>query len=253
MSENQPAPGRERLEGRVALVTGGAIRVGRAIAEALAARGCHVGITYRSSSGPAEELVAALRAQGVQAAAAPCDQRDPAQITAAVNALETELGPTDILVNNAAIFDRTPFEEATLEDWDVHLETNLRGPWLFCKAVGPAMKERGWGGILNMLDIAAERPYVEYLPYSASKAGLLAVTRGLVRVLAPAVRVNGIAPGTVLWPEDYPEELRQAVLRRTPLGRAGTPEDIAAAALYLLESPYLTGVVLPVDGGRSLV
>jgi len=242
------------LKGRTALVTGGAVRVGRAIALALAQRGAQVAITYRSSEGPAREAVGALEAQGVRALAVRCDQRDPQQIRAAVREIEAQLGPIDVLVNSASIFERTPFAEATLDDWDSHLEVNLRGPWLFAQAVGPGMQARGEGAIVNMVDIAAERPFVGYLPYSVSKAGLVALTKGLARVLAPQVRVNGIAPGTILWPEEYPEAQKAAYLEKTPLHRAGTPEDAAAAVLFLIEgSDFVTGVILPLDGGRSLV
>lgn len=243
-----------QVKGSTALVTGGAVRVGKAIALALAERGANVAITYRSSEGPAQETAAELRAQGVQALAVRCDQRDPEQIRAAVREVEANLGPIDILINSASIFERTPFAEATLEDWDSHLEVNLRGPWLFSQAVGPGMQARGAGAIINMVDIAAERPFAGYLPYSVSKAGLVALTKGLARVLAPQVRVNGIAPGTVLWPEGYPEDQKAAYLEKTPLRRAGTPEDAATAALFLIEgSDFVTGVILPLDGGRSLV
>lgn len=243
-----------QLTGRTALVTGGAIRVGRAIALALAGRGADVGITYRSSAAEAEHTLAEIRALGVRAHGVRCDQRSPAEVAAAVREVEAALGAVDVLVNNAAVFRPTPFAEATLEDWDEHLETNLRGPWLFAQAVAPGMRARGEGVILNLLDIAVERPYPAYLPYVASKAGLEALTRGLARALAPQVRVNGIAPGTVAWPDDYPEEQKEATLTRTPLGRIGSPEDIAATALFLIEgSDFVTGVVVPVDGGRRVV
>jgi NAD(P)-dependent dehydrogenase (short-subunit alcohol dehydrogenase family) len=239
-----------QLTGKTVLVTGGAVRLGRAIARAIARRGADVAITYRTSAREADEAVAQFRSYGVRALAIACDQRVPEQIEAAVRQVEAELGPVDVLVNNAGVFNRTPFAEATLEDWDSHLEVNLRGPWLFAKALGPGMQSRGAGVILNLLDVAVDRPYQSYLPYVASKAGLQALTLGLARVLAPQVRVNGIAPGTVLWPEGYPEEQKELVLRKTPLGRAGSPEDVAAAALFLIEgSDFVTGVILPVDGG----
>jgi pteridine reductase len=156
-------------------------------------------------------------------------------------------------VNSAAIFERTPFAEATLEDWNSHLEINLRGPWLFAQAVAAGMRERGQGVIINLVDIAAERPFTGYLPYSISKAGLAAMTKGLARALAPEVRVNGIAPGAVLWPDDYPEDQKAALVEKTPLRRAGCAEDIAAAVVFLVEgSDFVTGVILPVDGGRGL-
>jgi NAD(P)-dependent dehydrogenase (short-subunit alcohol dehydrogenase family) len=241
------------LKGKTALVTGGAIRVGKAIALALAGRGADVAITYRSSSAEAAATVQALQSSGVRAHAVRCDQRDPYQVESAVLDVEQELGPPDVLVNSAAIFNRTPFEDATQEDWDSHLEINLRGPWLFAKAVGPSMKARGAGVIVNLVDAAMERPYVNYLPYAVSKAGLASLTRGLARALAPEVRVNAVAPGTVLWPEDYTDEQKEPVVLRTPLQRIGTPEDVARTVLFLIEgSDFITGAVVPVDGGFSL-
>jgi NAD(P)-dependent dehydrogenase (short-subunit alcohol dehydrogenase family) len=240
------------LKGRTALVTGGAVRVGRAIALALAARGAAVAITYLSSEEAARETAAEIAALGARALAVRCDQRDPAQVEAAVRQVEAELGPVDALVNSASIFRRTPFGEATLEDWDSHLEINLRGPWLFAQAVGPGMQARGEGAIVNLADIAAARPFTGYLPYSISKAGLVAMTRGLARLLAPEVRVNAVAPGAVLWPVGFPEEQKEAFLAKTPQRRAGRPEDAARAVVFLIEEEFITGAVLPVDGGRGL-
>ncbi|MBM3456961.1 MAG: SDR family oxidoreductase [Armatimonadetes bacterium] len=243
-----------RLAGQTALVTGGAIRVGRAIVERLAAEGAQVGFTYLSSAETAAELVQTLRKAGVRSRAVRCDQREPTQIRDAVADITGRLGPVDLLVNSAAVFRRTPLSEATVEEWDHHLDTNLRGPWLFMQAVGPSMKERGTGAIVNLLDVAAERPYPGYLPYCASKAGLECLTRGVARVLAPEVRVNGIAIGTVLWPEEYPDAARENTVARTPLARVGTPEDVAAAVAYLAaEASFVTGAILTLDGGRRLV
>jgi len=241
------------VKGRVALVTGGAVRVGKAIALALAARGASVAITYRTSSHAADETVCELHAHDIAAMAVCCDQRIPDEVSAAARAVESGLGPVDILVNSAAIFERTTVEEATQEDWDSHLETNLRGPWLFAQAVAPAMKQRGQGAIVNLVDIAAERPFPSYLPYSVSKAGLVALTKGLAVALAPEVRVNGVAPGAVMWPPNYSDEQKHALIQKTPLQRAGCPEDIAATVLFLIEgSDFITGAILPVDGGRSI-
>jgi NAD(P)-dependent dehydrogenase (short-subunit alcohol dehydrogenase family) len=240
------------VKGRVALVTGGAVRVGKAIALELARRGANVAITYRASAEASVTTVAQLQASGVRAIAVRCDQRDPDQVKAAVREIEASLGTVEVLVNSAAIFERTPVETVTLEEWDAHLEVNLRGPWLFAQAVAPGMRQHGQGVIINMVDIAAQRPFPGYLPYSVSKAGLVAVTKGLAVALAPEVRVNGVAPGAVMWPEEYPEEKKAALLRKTPLGRAGSPEDVAAAVLFLIEgSDFVTGTILPVDGGRS--
>lgn len=242
------------LSGKVAVVTGGAVRVGKAIAAALADRGAHVGFTYHSSADQAVETLAELKGRGVQSHAVRCDQRDPRQVEEAVSELEARLGPASVLVNSAAIFQHTPFEAATLEDWDSHLEINLRGPWLFAKAVAPGMRRRGEGVILNIIDIAAERPFPGYLPYSISKAGVAALTRGLAQALAPEVRVLGISPGEVMWPEGFPEEQKQLLISKAPLKREGSPDDIARTVVFMVEgSDYLTGAILPVDGGRSVV
>ena len=130
----------------------------------------------------------------------------------------------------------------------------MKGPFWFCQAVAPGMRERGHGQILNLVDVAAERPWADYSPYCASKAGLISLTKSLARALAPEVRVNAIAPGAILWPDDWTEEQQQAYLERVPLGRVGTPEEIAAAAMFLLErADFVTGQVLHVDGGRALL
>jgi pteridine reductase len=242
------------VKGRIVLVTGGAIRVGRSIALALAERGADVAITYRSSADAAARTVEELRTRGVRALAVRCDQRQPQQVTDAVAQITTQLGTVEVLVNSAAIFERTPFDVATLEDWDSHLEINLRGPWLFAQAVVPGMRTAGAGVIVNLVDIAAERPFAGYLPYSVSKAGLVALTRGLAKSLAPEIRVNGVAPGTVLWPEDYAEDQKAALIEKTPLKRSGSPADVAAAVLFLIEgSDFVSGAIIPVDGGRSIV
>ncbi|MFN3650510.1 MAG: SDR family NAD(P)-dependent oxidoreductase [Armatimonadota bacterium] len=242
------------IRGRTALVTGGAVRVGKAIALELARRGMHVGITYRSSAAEAESTVEELRALGVQAHAERCELRSPEEIERAVRGIEAALGPVDVLVNSASMFERTPLAEASLDDWDAHLETNLRAPWLLARAVGPGMAARGEGVIVNILDVAAERPFKDYTPYSASKAGLASVTMGLARDLAPHVRVNAVAPGAVLWGKHANEEYRRSVLAKTPLGRVGSAEDVARAVAFLAESgDFMTGSTITVDGGRRLV
>lgn len=241
------------LAGTTTLVTGGAVRVGRAIALALAGRGANVAITYRASADEACATAAEISALGVRSHAVCCDQRDPTQVDAAVRDIEAELGPVSVLVNNAAIFNRTPFGDSSLEDWDSHLEVNLRGPWLFARAVCPGMQARGGGVVVNLVDIAGDKPYIAYLPYCISKAGLAAMTKGLARALAPAVRVNGIAIGTVLWPDDFPEAQKQATIDKTLLKRIGDPSDVASAVLFLVEGcDFLTGAIIPVDGGARL-
>jgi pteridine reductase len=241
------------IRGKVALVTGSGRRVGRAIATALASRGCHLVLHYRTAAAEARALAAEAARLGVKAVPAGADLADPAAAAPLVRAAEEAFGRLDILVNNAAIFPRTPLGEVTAEAWDAILAVNLRAPFLLAQAAAPLMLRGGGGRIVNLADISAERPFPGYIPYCVSKAGLIALTRGLARALAPDVLVNAIAPGTVLWPEDYPVEARERELRRTPLQRTGTPEDVARAVLFLLEgADFVTGQVLALDGGRSL-
>ncbi|MBI3911125.1 MAG: SDR family oxidoreductase, partial [Armatimonadetes bacterium] len=198
--------------------------------------------------------VAEMQALGRRALAVACDQRDAGEVAAAVAEVERHLGDVDVLVNNAAIFRRTPFPDLTEDDWDDHLATNLKGPFLFARAVAAGMRSRGRGKIVNLADVAAFRPWPDYLPYSVAKAGLIALTQGLARALAPEVQVNAVAPGAVLWPPDYPEEAKRQFLARVPLGHAGDPADVARVVRFLIEgSDYVTGAVIPVDGGRLLV
>jgi NAD(P)-dependent dehydrogenase (short-subunit alcohol dehydrogenase family) len=241
------------LRGKAALVTGGAVRLGRAIALGLARRGADVLITYHSSSREAEAAVEEMRSLGVRAAAARCDQRREAEVRAAVQAELAAFGRLDVLVNSAAIFPRRPLAELDAAAWDEALETNLRGPFLFALHAAPALKADGGGKIINLADVAGVRPWPNYLPYSVSKAGVIALTHGLAKALAPEVQVNAVAPGAILWPGDYPEEQRRAVLARVPLARAGSPADVVNTILYLIEaSDYVTGALIPVDGGRLI-
>ena len=162
-------------------------------------------------------------------------------------------GRIDILVNSAAIFYRTPFATVTEADWDRFLTVNLKAPFLLCRRAGELMSRQGSGKIVNVADIAGAKVWAEYIPYSISKAGLLALTTGLAKALAPAVQVNAIAPGTVLLPDGSSAEERERALARVPLKRLGSPEDIARAAVYLIQSDFVTGEVLSVDGGQRLV
>ena len=241
------------LKNRVVLVTGGAIRVGRAIALAAAERGAWVVITYRSSADEARQTADELRALSGRSLSVRCDQADLTQVRSAIDAVLQEFGQVDVLVNSAAIFPRTPIDTVTEEEWDTVIDVNLRGPFFFARYLGPQMQAQGAGKILNLADIAAERPWPNYLPYSITKAGIVAMTRGLARALAPQVQVNAIAPGVVMWPDEYDDAAKERVLSRVPLQRAGSPADIARAAMFLLtDADYVTGVVLPVDGGRTV-
>lgn len=222
-----------RLAGRTALVTGGAKRVGLAITRALEAEGARVLVTSRT-------------AEGENAIAADLSTRD------GVEGLLAQLPAIDLLVNAAANFLREPFGTISWENFDETFALNLRAPLFLSQSLGAAMRDRGYGRIVNIADIAATLPFPAWLPYSMSKAGLVALTRGLAKALAPHVLVNAIAPGPVLLPEGISEEdARQAILP-TILKREGSAEDVAQAVVYLMTSEYVTGVTLPVDGGRLL-
>ncbi|MBI3322260.1 MAG: SDR family oxidoreductase [Candidatus Omnitrophica bacterium] len=241
------------LKGKTALVTGGAKRIGRVIALALAARGCHVAITYNTSERQAQATVREIRRKGVRSLAVRADQRRPSDVQEAVEELLRTFRRVDILVNNASSFYPTPLGEVTEAQWEDLIQTNLAGPWRFAQALGPRMKRRRSGKIINIVDSAAFRPWTTYLPYCAAKGGLVTLTWGLARALAPHVQVNGIAPGPILFPPDISRKSRQAALDQTLLRRQGSPEDIAQAVLFFLEgSDFVTGVILPVDGGRSV-
>ncbi len=240
------------LEGKVALVTGAARRVGAEIARALARRGVAVAVHYRSSEGDARALVAEIQAAGGRAVALRADVTRAADVDALVAGTEEALGGLDLLVNNAGRFVRTPFPRVTESEWDASVDANLKGPFLCCRAAAPGMIARGGGKIVNIADVAGVRPWAEYVPYSVAKAGLIALTIGLAKELAPTVLVNAVAPGAVLL-EGLSEDIARRQIARVPLRRAGAPEDVAAAVVYLAENDYVTGVCLPVDGGRLAV
>jgi len=241
------------LRGRTALVTGAARRIGRAIAEDLAAAGAHVAIGHHTSVDEAEAVVAGIRARGGTAERFAADLGDPCAVEALAAAVAARLGPVDVLVNNASVFYRTPIDTLGEAEWDAIMTVNLKTPYLLSVTLGRAMRARGAGKIVNLADIAADRPHPGYLPYNVSKAGIVALTRSLARELAPAVQVNCVAPGPVLEAIDATAESTAAVLRRTPLGRLGTAADVAAAVRFLREgSDFVTGTTVVVDGGRAL-
>jgi pteridine reductase len=230
------------LEGKAALVTGGARRIGGAISRALAAKGARVAIHYRTSRAAAEALAAEL--PGASAVGADLAEVD------ACERLVYETRP-DVLVNSAAVYERLDLGTVDAARWDRTIAVNLRAPFFLSRAAGTVMKGRGAGAIVNLGDWAALRPYPGYLPYFASKAGLLALTAGLARELAPEVRVNTVALGPVLLPPAE-EGRREAVERATLLGRLGGPESVVSAVLFVLENDFLTGQTITLDGGRSL-
>jgi NAD(P)-dependent dehydrogenase (short-subunit alcohol dehydrogenase family) len=163
------------------------------------------------------------------------------------------LGRLDVLINNASVFWRTPFGAITERDWDDHFNVNLKATFFCAQAAAQVMQKQGEGKIINISDWAGYRPYADYIPYCVSKAGVIALTQVLARTLAPTIQVNGVAPGPVLLPEDYDDREREKVIQETPLGRLGSPEDVAQAVLFLIEgSDFITGHTLVVDGGRLI-
>ncbi len=241
-----------KVKGKVALVTGAGRRLGRVIALALAEDGARVAVHYHNSKKEARALVDEIQAMDRDACLVRADQASPEEVEAAVKETESSLGEIDILVNSAAIFERAPTPEEELEVWDRHMNVNLRGPYLFARAVAPAMRIKAEGKIVNLVDVAADRPWPGYLAYSVSKAGLVALTRGLARALAPEIQVNGVAPGIILAPEHWTEEELKTALRRVPMKRVGEASDIAQTVQFLIEGPdYVTGSIIPVDGGQT--
>lgn len=241
------------IEGKVALVTGAARRLGRSIALALAERGAELVIHYHTAEREAQEVLAAAKRLGGKPVAVRADLAASAEVGAVVESAMRAFGRIDILVNSAAIFYRTPLATLTEADWDRFLAVNLKAPFLLCRQVGEIMHRQGRGKIINLADIAGTKVWAEFIPYSASKAGLLAITAGLAKALAPAVQVNAIAPGAVLLPEESDADERARAIGRVPLRRLGAPADVVRAVIYLIESDFVTGEVLTVDGGQRLV
>lgn len=241
------------IEGKVAVVTGAAKRVGRSIALALAERGAELVVHYRDSEREAQEVLALAKRAGGKPVAVQAELSTAADLARIVETAMQAFGRIEILVNNASIFYRTPFETLTEEDWDRFLNVNLKAPFLLCRQVGEIMLRQAHGKIVNLADIAGMKAWAEYIPYSISKAGMISLTQGLAKALAPSVQVNAIAPGAILLPEGTTPEERERAIRRVPLKRLGSPEDIARAAIYLIENDFITGEVLTLDGGQHLL
>lgn len=238
-----------RLRGRVALVTGGAIRLGRAIALALAREGCHVGVHYLTSRAGAAATVREIQALGADATPFRADLAEPSEAKRLVADTVRRFGRLDLLVNNAGIFFRTPLAATTPAQWDRLLDVNLRGPF-FCSQAAARVMGRTGGQIINIGDVGGIRAWPGYIPYCVSKAGLLMLTKVLALALAPRIQVNCVAPGAVLLSEDFPPRLRRRLKRNVPMGREGNPDDVTAAVLFFATAPsYITGQVLFVDGG----
>jgi pteridine reductase len=239
------------LRGRVALVTGAARRVGRAIALALAGRGMRVAVHHHASAEEAEQVVRELKAAGGEGWALTADLRDPAEAERVVRDAAAHFGSLDVLVNSAASMIRTPVADVTAEQWDEIMALNLRAPFFCARAAAKVMGERG-GAIVNIADLAGLEAWPAYVPHGISKAGVIHMTTELALALAPHIRVNAVAPGAVLLPKGWSEADAAHLKKTTPLGRIGSAEDVAQAVLYLLEAEYVTGDTLVVDGGRHI-
>ena len=243
------------LDGRCALVTGAAKRIGAVIARTLHAAGANVAIHYNRSAADADQLAAELnRSRAGSAFTIAADMRDISAVERmAARVLERSGNKLDVLVNNASNFYPTPIGTITLEQWDDLFGSNLKAPLFLSQALVPALRAAR-GVIVNIVDVHAQRPLRDHPVYGPAKAGLAMLTRSLAKDLGPDVRVNGVSPGAILWPDEgMSDGLRAAIIKQTALKRAGTPEDIAAAVLFLVrDAPYVTGQIIAVDGGRSV-
>jgi NAD(P)-dependent dehydrogenase (short-subunit alcohol dehydrogenase family) len=237
-------------KGKTALVTGGAHRVGKAITLALARAGANVVINYHSSAGPAEETAAEARALGVDALPLQADVADLDQVTAMVAAAQERFGAVDILVNAASLWKQTPFPTQDLTDWHRVTDILIDGSFFCANALAPTMLERGEGAIVNIVDLSAWQPWPGFTAHAVGKAALMALTRQLALELAPAVQVNAVAPGPVLPPPGYDEARAARIAAGTLKNRWGRPEDVADAVMFLIQSDYITGEVIVVDGGE---
>ncbi|HEY4646887.1 MAG TPA: pteridine reductase [Steroidobacteraceae bacterium] len=242
------------LAGKSVLVTGAARRVGAAIVRMLHAHGANVLIHHRAAAVAAAELAASLNAvRRGSAAVVKAELREISAHAGLVQRALSEFGRLDVLVNNASSFYPTPLGEIAESQWDDLIGSNLKAPLFLSQAVAPQLR-RTHGLIVNIVDIHARRPLKRYTVYCIAKAGLAMLTRSLARELGPDVRVNGVAPGPVLWPEeDIEAALKAEIIERTALKRQGSPEDVARAVLFFAcDAPYVTGQILAVDGGRSI-
>lgn len=237
--------------GKVALVTGAAKRIGRSVALRLASEGADVIVNYRNSKSDADQVVAQIAAMGRRAIAVQADVAKRAEVTALFAAAEKEFARLDILVNNAGMFFPAKFEDLTEEQWDRMLDTNLKAQFLCSQAAATLLRRSGQGRIINFASLGGLLAWPAYTHYCVSKAGVIMLTRCLARALAPEITVNAIAPGTISFPGDAPG-LAEDFIRRAPLQRTGTAKDIDDAVVFLAQSPFVTGQVIVVDGGRSL-
>jgi pteridine reductase len=235
---------------RVALVTGGAVRVGRAIAQALAGDSFHLAIHYHRSAGPAHDVVAHVERAGGRAVALQADLRDPDHCAALPARAADALGGLDVVVNSAASFFQNKVGSTTSERWDEIFALNVRAPFLITQASLPFFGDDAC--VVNIADLAGVQAWPSYSAHGAAKAALIHLTRTLARALGPRVRCNAIAPGAVMLPEDFSDAAAERLITQTPLGRLGSPDDVVRAVRYLVGATFVTGSLIVVDGGRNV-
>jgi NAD(P)-dependent dehydrogenase (short-subunit alcohol dehydrogenase family) len=239
-------------KGKTALITGGAIRIGKAITLGLARAGANVVINYHGSAAEAEETAGEARALGVEALTLQADVADNGQVTRMAALAHERFGAVDILVNSASLFKRTPLPAADVSAWQRVTRISIDGAFFCANALAPKMIEKGEGAIVNIVDLSAWDPWAGFAAHSVGKAALLALTRQLALELAPAVRVNAVAPGPVLPPPGYDAARIEGLAQKTLLKRWGTPEDVAQAVVFLVQASYITADCIIVDGGQSV-
>lgn len=244
---------RLNLEGKVAVITGAAVRIGRSMALALAEAGVDICIHYGSSQQEAEQTCLEIQQLGRKAFTVSSDLSDPIQAAAQIiDSTLNEFGKVDILINSASVFENNQLLDSAEHDWDAHLDINLKAPYFLCQNFAKAMQPDQDGHIVNIVDWRAQRAGIGHLPYRISKAGLVALTECLTLELAPKIQVNAIAPGAILPPPDRDASYLEERAKQIPLQRAGSPQDVCDALLYLLRSDFITGEILTVAGGEQL-
>ena len=242
-----------QIKNAVILISGAAMRVGRAIALELAQKGAKISFSYYIQDEPWQETMSEIKNLCGECLATQTEIRNPAEVKNLVNKTMDHFGRIDVLINNASVWLKSPFLEISEDEWDLALDINLKGPFIVSQTVAPYMIDQGQGVILNITDLSAFQTWPGYAHHAASKAGLVSLTKSMAVELAPEIRVNAIAPGTVLLPDDHTPEKKKWAEEKSILKRIGSPEDVAQLAAFLIESDFITGSVYFVDGGRSLV
>ncbi|MFC1562917.1 SDR family NAD(P)-dependent oxidoreductase [candidate division KSB1 bacterium] len=241
------------IKDKVILVTGSAKRVGKCIALTLAKKGANVIVNYSTSEEDAKLVTEEIKKLGVNSTAIKADISKADEVKSMIEKIIKEFGSIHVLVNNAAVFFKTPFKTLSEKDWDINIDINLKGTFLCSKYAADVMLKQKEGKIINTGDWSGIRPYTDYIPYCVSKAGVIALTKALAKTLAPDIQVNCILPGPIIFPDDFSEDEKKQIISAIPLKKIGSPEDIAATVLFLIEgSDFITGGMYAVDGGRLI-